>query len=148
MARFTSDHKFSRVVSQCFADMGLYDFINPISSQPWGGRSRTVARIRVYEKYLTPDDVLHARWIHRQAKLAHPREWQFGDKGIEYINTLLDERSAGGWHEEMEALAKSLPTAMGYAMEAWPLPSSQEFARMRRAKMHIVPSSSQSEVSV
>lgn len=142
MAQFTADHKFSKVVAQCFADMGLYDFINPISSQPWGGRSRIVARIRIYETYLNSDDVFRARWMHSQAKLAHQNDWRFDDVGIEYLNSLMEERSAGKWREEMTALSNALPTAMGYALEAWPLPTSDEYARMRRARMHAVPAPS------
>lgn len=138
MTQFTTDHKFSEKISRCFADMGVWDFINPISSQPWGGRNRVIARIRVFEKYLEPADVLQARWIHRQAKVNHPKDWRFDDKGVEYLNSLMLERSGGKFWDEMVEIAKDLPSVMDYAKKEYGYPTSAEFARMRRAKMQLV----------
>lgn len=138
MAQFTTDHKFSEKISRCFADMGVWDFINPISSQPWGGRNRVIARIHVFEKYLEPADVLQALWIHQQAKLNNPTDWRFHDKGIEHLNSLMLERSGGKFWDEMTEIAKDLPSVMDYAKKEYGYPTSAEFARMRRAQMHLV----------
>jgi len=139
MKQFTTDHKFSEQVSKHFAEMGVWDFVNPISSQPWGGRNRIIARIRVFEKYLEPADVLQALWIHRQAKLGHPNDWQFSEKGLEHLNSLMLERSGGKFWDEMADIAKGLPSVMDYAKEEYGYPSPAQFVQMRRAAMHVVP---------
>lgn len=139
VARYSPDHKFSEVVSECFGEIGEHMFRNPISSYPWGGRNRVIARIKVFEKYLKGDDVITATWMQRQAVLKDS-SWRGREVGIEYLITLLDERSAGQWREEMDLLQAALPTLLDYMKAEWGYPTAEQFATWRRAKMHVVKS--------
>lgn len=145
MSRYTSDHKFSKLSAEQFAQIGHWDFINPISSQPWGSRSRVIARIRVFEKYLTDTDIHQAFWVMQQAVQKSPNDYNAEDAGIVYLNSLLHERSGGKYIDEMRDLAKTLPTAMQYAEAADEMPSSEEIAKYRRAQMMIVADASSIE---
>ena len=118
MTTYSQDHKFSKVVSEAFRDIGNYEFVNPISSQPWGGRNRVIGRIRVFEKYLEGEDVIQARWLQMQAVAANPDDWRARDVGIEYLNKLMHERSNGTFWQEMEDIAKGLPSVIEYAEQA------------------------------
>jgi len=146
MTTYTQDHKFSKVVSEAFRDIGNYEFVNPISSQPWGGRNRVIGRIRVFEKYLEAEDVIQARWLQMQAVAANPDDWRARDVGIEYLNKLMHERSNGTFWQEMEDIAKSLPSVMEYAEQTGALPPGvlramrHSHAVERRSKFEVVTS--------
>jgi hypothetical protein len=144
MQPYSKDHKFSKVIAECFRDIGEYQFVNPIDSYPWGGRNRVIARIRVFEKYLQPEDVLKARWLQQQAVAADPKDWAARDTGIVYLNQLLAERSGGKYLEELTAIARSLPSVMEYAEAEWgPTPAQlatirQERIKVMRSSIHVV----------
>jgi hypothetical protein len=142
MNTYSNDHKFSKLASEQFAEIGHWDFVNPILVQPWGSRSQVVARIRIFEKYLTDDDVHQAFWVLQQAVKQNPNDYNAKDAGLVFLNQLLEERSAGKFWEEMKVLAKSLPTPMQYADEHFGVPSSNEIAKAQRAQMAIVTDSS------
>lgn len=145
MTTYSKDHKFSKLASEQFAEIGHWDFVNPISVQPWGSRSQVVARIRIFEKYLTDDDVHQAFWVLQQAVKQQPNDYNAKDAGLVFLNQLLDERSSGKFWEEMKTLAKSLPTQMQYADAYYGVPSSNEIAKARRARIAIVSDSSAHE---
>jgi hypothetical protein len=146
MQPYSQDHKFSKTISECFRDIGEYQFVNPIDSYPWGGRNRVIARIRVFEKYLQPEDVLKARWLQQQAIAAVAPNPTPGrgttidgmrarETGIVYINKLLEERSDGKYMDEMSALSQGLPSVMEYAEAAWgPTPAQRAAMRQERVK--------------
>ena len=135
---FSTDHRFSESESKAFAEMGEFQFINPISSYPWGGRSGKVARIRIFEKYLQTDDIFEALWRQRTAL----NQWDkktpmhiITDIGIVHLNKIMDERSNNGFRLEIDNLARSLPTAWEYQVEAHQLPV---MSKNSINKMHIV----------
>jgi hypothetical protein len=141
MSRYSQDHKFSKAIAECFRDIGEYQFVNPIDSYPWGGRNRVIGRIRVFEKYLQPEDTLKARWLQQQAVAAAPKDWEARDVGIVYLNKLMDERSGGKYIQEMSAIAQGLPSVMEYAEKEWgPTPGQlsamkQKWALKRRSEL-------------
>jgi hypothetical protein len=119
-----SDHSFPECAVNAFVVTGDYDFINPISSQPWGGRSQKIAKQRIFEKYLTTEDVMKAAWLQKQANLK-PRTPDTQYTGCAYMNGLMEQRSNGQCWKEMQALAKSLPTPFEYAVDHFgPLPEA------------------------
>lgn len=142
---YSEDHSFSQAISECFCELGEYQFVNPVSSYPWGGRSRIIARIAIFEKYLKPEDVLHAVWLQRQAALDAPNDWRSKEVGIEYLNKIMGERSRGTFWDELNAIAKSLPTVMDYAeaeygpgMRAALAESKRKEVKQRRSEMRLV----------
>jgi len=147
MSQYSMDHKFSQVVSECFRDIGEHQFVNPIDSYPWGGRNRIIGRIRVFEKYLKPEDVLHARWLQNQAMQSNPNDWRSREVGIEYVNRLMQERSGGTFEQEMDDIANAQPSVMEYAKQEYgPSPElvaqwKRERAQQRREGMQLVGSS-------
>lgn len=146
---YTTDHSFSKAVSECFAELGDWSFVNPISCQPWGGRNSVVARIRICEKYLTTEDVFYARWLRQQA-MAKDSGWESRDIGMAYLSQVMNERSGDKWIQEMAAIAKGLPSVMDYAEAHFGLPTSAHFAQSRRASFKVIEGSGafDDEVSV
>jgi hypothetical protein len=139
MERYSQDHKFSKAVSECFAAIGEHMFVNPISSQPWGGRNRVIARMKVFEKYLRPEDITHAHWLQKQALQKASGDWRSREVGIEYLNKVMGERSNGTFWDEIASLQASGPTLFEYVeAEFGPHPSTTPAGR--RAAMHVVPS--------
>jgi hypothetical protein len=138
MDQFSQEHKFSKTVSECFAAMGEHQFLNGSRAYPWGGRNRIIARIHVFNKYLEPEDVLHAHWLQQQATQKAPKDWRSSEVGIEYLNKVMGERSNGTFQAEMDAIQAAGPTLCGYVeAEFGPHPSTTPAAR--RARMRLVP---------
>lgn len=136
MERFSTEHKFSKAVSECFAAMGEHQFINASTTYPWGGRNRIIARIAIFNKYLEAEDVLHAHWLQLQALQAAPEDWRSRDVGIEYLNKVMDERSDGKFREEMAELQEAGPTLFEYVEGAFgPHPSTTPAARRARIEV-------------
>lgn len=113
-----ADHHFSDKVVNAFEEIGDYDFLNPVDNQPWSTRSRVIAKQRIYEKYLLPQDIFKAVWHQRKARNSKganfetPYYW-----GQQYIKEILNQRSKGNWKEEMANLIQSLPSVTDYAMQ-------------------------------
>lgn len=138
MNPFSPEHKFSKTVSECFAAIGEHQFLKGSASYPWGGRNRQIARIHVLNKYLEPEDVLHAHWLQQQAVQKDPKDWRSTEVGIEYLNKVMDERSGGTFRAEIEAIQAEGLTLCGYMeQEFGPHPSTTPAAR--RARMRLVP---------
>lgn len=112
------DHSFPECAINAFVETGDWDFYNPISSQPWSVRSRVIAKQRIYEKYLTTEDVMKAAWLQKQANQL-PRTDDSQYTGCAYMRSLLIERSEGLYLKEIEARQESLPGVMDYAQDAW-----------------------------
>lgn len=113
-----ADHHFSDAVVKAFISIGDYDFFNKIENSCWSTRSRQIAKQRMYEKYIKPEDVFKAAWLQKKARntpggnFKAPYYW-----GNAYIKEVLEERSQGRYSEEMSALMKTLPTTFEYAVE-------------------------------
>lgn len=113
-----ADHHFSDAVVKAFISIGDYDFFNKIENSCWSTRSRRIAKQRMYEKYIKPEDVFKAAWLQKQARntpggtFESPYYW-----GNRYIKEVLQDRSQGRYSEEMSALMKTLPTTFEYAIE-------------------------------
>lgn len=138
MEQFSQEHKFSKTVSECLAAMEEHQFLHGSESYPWGGRNRIIARIVVFDKYLEPEDVLHAHWLQLQALQQAPKDWRSREVGIEYLNKVMDERSNGTFRAEMDEIQKAGPTLFDYIEKTFgPHPSTTPAAR--RARMHVVP---------
>lgn len=138
MERFSPEHKFSKAISECLAELGEHQFLNGSDTYPWGGRNRIIARIAIFDKYLQPEDVLHAHWLQQQSLQKAPQDWRSMEVGIEYLNKVMDERSNGKFWDEMDALQQSGPTLFGYIEQAYGKPTWATPAG-RRAVMHVVP---------
>lgn len=139
MSRYSTDHKFSEKIALCFRDLRLYEFVNPIKSYPWGGRNRIIGRIRVFEKYLKPEDVAYARWHHMQAaKTMSEQELYFQEPGVQYLNKIMDERSNGKFWDEIEEVAKSQPTVMEYAEQHYGFVRQRMSPSARRAQFRLI----------
>lgn len=113
-----NDHSFPKHAIKAFEVTGEYLFSHPISSQPWSVRSQRIAKQRIFEKYLTVDDIMKAAWLQKQSD-GKPQTIQSEYTGCAYLNSLLDERSQGLWRSEMQDLAKTLPTVLDYAQEEY-----------------------------
>ena len=125
-----SYRQYSPKIAELFTKIGEYDFFNSIDSQPWSIRNRVIAKQIVYQKYITPEDVVKAYWHQLEAKKADP-SWHSDHAGAIYIKELLAERSNGRWSVEMSDLMKDMPTVMEYARAFYkehPLLSDQEAA--------------------
>lgn len=110
-----ADHHFSERVSNAFNKIGEYDFSNLVEHQPWSTRSRVIAKQRIYEKYIKPEDVYRAVMLQNKARNTPGGNWEtpyyWGQK---YIQEVLLERSGGLWKDEMKHLMDNLPTAFDY----------------------------------
>lgn len=113
-----SDHLFSERVAKAFNEIGEYDFSNLVEHQPWSIRSRVIAKQRVYEKYINPEDVYRAIMLQRNTRntpgtnFKTPYYW-----GQQYIKEVLEEKSGGTWIAEVSSLMKELPTVFEYAKD-------------------------------
>lgn len=139
MSRYSKDHKFSEKIANCFRDLKIYEFVNPIDSYPWGGRNRIIGRIRVFEKYLNPEDVVYARWHDMQAakhmsKMDHLTQ----EPGIQYLNKIMDERSNGKFWDEIIQISKTLPTVMEYAEQHYGYTLPRMSPSARRAQFRLI----------
>jgi hypothetical protein len=138
MDQFSQEHKFSKAVSECFEAIGEPQFLHGSTNHPWGGRNRVVARIQVFNKYLEPEDVLHAHWLQKQALQKAPDDWYSTEVGIVHLNKVMEERSNGTFRAEMAAIQAAGPTLIGYIeREFGPHPSTTPAGR--RAAMRLVP---------
>lgn len=110
------DHHFSKRVCEAFEELGDWDFTNLIEHQPWSTRSRTIAKQRVFEKYIKPKDVFQAVILQRHARntgnYETPYYW-----GRRHLNEILDKRSQGQWKKEQSAIMEMLPSIMDYAKD-------------------------------
>jgi len=125
-----SYHQYSPKIAELFTKIGEYDFFNSIESQPWSSRNRVIAKQIVYQKYITPEDIVKAYWHQLEAKKVDP-SWHSDGAGAGYIKELLAERSNGRWNDEISELMKDMPTVMEYASAFYkehPLLSDQEAA--------------------
>ena len=93
--------------------------------------------MRVFEKYIEPDDVLVAVWIHLRSKNSDP-EWSRKEAGACHIGGLMRERSGDGWHEEVARLEKELPSVLGYMEQAWGEGTRAVMADHRRTQFRVV----------
>lgn len=111
-----ADHHFSKRVCEAFEELGDWDFTNLIEHQPWPNRSRTIAKQRIFEKYIYPDDVFQAVIYQRNARNTgnHTTRYYWGK---ERIHEILDQRSNGQWKKEQSDIMETLPTIMDYAKE-------------------------------
>jgi hypothetical protein len=130
--------KYSPAIVKCWQMLG-YPWWNEdyVKLYPWGGRSSLIARMRVFEKYIEPDDVLAAVWIHLRSKNSDP-EWSRKEAGACHIGGLMRERSGGGWHEEAARLAEELPSVLGYMEQVWGEGTRAAMAEHRRAQFRVV----------
>ncbi len=130
--------KYSRAIVKCWQILG-YPWWSEgyVELYPWGGRSSLIARMRVFEKYIEPDDVLAAVWIHLRSKASDP-DWSRKEAGACHIGGLMRDRSGGGWHEESARLAEELPSVLDYMEQAWGEGTRAAMAVHRRAQFRVV----------
>lgn len=115
-----ADHHFSKRVSNAFNEIGEYDFSNLVEHQSWSCRSRVIAKQRIYEKYIKPEDVYRAVMLQRNARNTEQGNWKAHYYwGQVYITEVLTERSGGLWKLEMKALMDNLPTEAEYRKKAF-----------------------------
>lgn len=130
------DHHFSKRVCEAFEELGDWDFTNLIEHQPWSTRSRTIAKQRIFEKYILPEDVFQAVILQRHARntgnYQTPYYW-----GRRYLKETLDKRSNSQWNKEQSDIMETLPTIMDYAKDFYGI-TEQDLIDVQKPNLTIV----------
>lgn len=96
-------HSFPKCAIDAFVIIGDRDFLNNLSAKPWLIRRPIIAKQRIYEKYITTDDIMKAAWLQKEVNHSC-QAIKPPQVGMNYIINLLHERSNGEWGNEWKAL--------------------------------------------